>query len=50
MDFPYIEVGTSVVTVASAIANITKTETDNKIVSWLSKLVNFLALNWTVKK
>lgn len=37
---------TAIVTAASAIANLTPTETDNKIVAAVSKLVNFLALNF----
>ncbi len=37
---------TAVVTAASGLANFTKTDTDNKIVNALGKLVNFLALNW----
>jgi len=36
---------TSIVTVASIIANFTKTETDNKVVAKISALVNLLALN-----
>lgn len=36
---------TSVVTVASLLANKTKTTSDNKIVALISKLINLLALN-----
>ena len=36
---------TALVTFASALANLTPTDTDNKIVSALSKLINVLALN-----
>ena len=36
---------TALVTAASLVANITPTATDNKIVSAVSKVVNFLALN-----
>ncbi len=36
----------AVVTVASALANLTPTEADNRAVAWLSRLVNFLALNF----
>lgn len=36
---------TSIVAAASAVANVTPNETDNKIVATLSKVVNFLALN-----
>lgn len=37
---------TALVTAASLIANITPTQTDDKIVAVLSKVVNFLALNF----
>lgn len=37
---------TAIVTVASLIANVTKTESDNKIVNFVGKVVNFLALYW----
>jgi len=40
-----IVVLTSVIAAASAIANVTPNETDNKIVATLTKVVNFLALN-----
>lgn len=36
---------TSIVTIASVIAKLTKTESDNKIVAVVSKVVNTLALN-----
>lgn len=36
----------AVVAAASAIANLTPTETDNKVVAAIAKVVNFLALNW----
>lgn len=36
---------TSIVAVASVIAKLTKTESDNKIVAVVSKVVNTLALN-----
>lgn len=35
----------AVVTLASLIANLTPTETDNKIVEKIAKVVNLLALN-----
>ena len=37
---------TATVTAASAIANLTPTDADNKLVEGLSKLVNALALNF----
>jgi len=37
---------TATVTLASLIANLTKTDADNKLVATLSKAVNFLALNF----
>lgn len=40
-----ITILTAVVTIASALANFTATETDNKLVAWLAKAVDFLALN-----
>lgn len=36
---------TAVVTAASAIANLTKTDSDNKIIAKVSKFINLLALN-----
>ncbi len=41
-----IAIGTAIVTAASAIVNLTPTETDNKIVAWLIKVLDFLALNF----
>ena len=41
-----VNIATAVVTVASAAANLTKTDRDNQAVGWLSKLVNFFALNF----
>lgn len=40
---------TAVVTAASAIANVTPTKTDNKIVGVIQKVVSALALNFKVK-
>ena len=37
---------TAVVTAASAVANLTPTDSDNKAVSWLTRLINALALNF----
>jgi len=37
---------TGIVTVASLVANLTPTESDNKIVNLVGKFVNFLALYW----
>lgn len=43
--------GTSLVTIASAIANWTKGDADNKALSLFSKIINYLALNFfNVKK
>lgn len=36
---------TAVVTAASAVANLTPTDSDNKVVNWLSRVINSLALN-----
>lgn len=36
---------TGLITFASVIANFTKTDADNKAVAWVSKAVNWLALN-----
>lgn len=44
------QVITAVVTVASVLANFTKTEVDNKIVGAVSKVLNILALNFNLKK
>jgi hypothetical protein len=38
--------GGAIVGAASLIANVTPTETDNKIVNLLGKLMNFLAANF----
>lgn len=42
----YFQAAAVIVTAASALANLTPTETDNKIVGVVSKIVNFLAGNW----
>lgn len=39
-------IGSTVVAVASVIANLTHTDRDNKAVGWFSKLVNLFALNF----
>ena len=39
-----------IVMLASAIANVTPTESDNKVVEKLRKFVDFLAINWSVRK
>lgn len=44
-----LSVLTGVVAVASLVANATPNETDNKGVALLTKLINFLALNWKKK-
>jgi len=36
---------TAIIAAASAVANLTKTESDNKAVAAVSKVVNVLALN-----
>lgn len=41
-----IAVLTSLVTSASLIANFTKTDSDNKAVAKVGKIVNFVALNF----
>ena len=40
-----IQIITSIIAAASVIANFTTTDVDNKIVAFLSKLVNMMALN-----
>lgn len=40
-----LQIGTGIVTVASLIANLTPTDSDNALVDKLSKLINTLALN-----
>lgn len=51
MDFMSIfGIVTAVVTLASAIANVTKTDADNKVVARISQIVNVLALNFKVGK
>lgn len=44
-----ITVLTAVVTVASVIANFTPSESDNKVVEFVRKIVDWLALNWVKK-
>ena len=41
-----IAIVTAVVTAASLIANLTKTDADNKAIGVVSKFVNMLALNF----
>ena len=41
-----IMIATSIVTIASIIANITPNETDNKIVAFIKKVVDLFAINW----
>ena len=36
----------AVVTIASVIANKTKTDVDNKAIGWFSKAINLFALNF----
>jgi hypothetical protein len=38
-----------IVMIASAAANLTPTNSDNLIVELISKIINFLALNWRKK-
>jgi len=40
-----VAIVTGIVTVASIIAKLTPTETDDKIVGYILKIVDFLALN-----
>lgn len=42
----YVNVATAVVTVASFVANLTKTDADNRAVAFVSKAVHFFAMNW----
>lgn len=42
----YIQIGLAVIGVASLVANLTPTQTDNKIVNAVGKVVNFLAAYW----
>lgn len=44
-----IAILTSVVTIASIVANKTNTDSDNKVVAVISKIVNYLALNFKKK-
>lgn len=44
-----LTVAGAVVTIASFVANFTKTDADNKFVANLSKIVNMLALNFRIK-
>ncbi len=49
--FAIFNIVTAVVALASAVANVTKTDADNKVVATLSKIVNVFALNFfNVKK
>jgi hypothetical protein len=43
-----ITIATSVVTIASVVANFTKNDTDNKIVARIGQVVSLLALNFRV--
>lgn len=45
-----IAIVTAIVTIASIVANWTKSDADNKAVGMVSKLINFLALNLTKVK
>lgn len=44
-----VAIVTAVVTVASLVANLTKTDADNKIIAKISKFINLLALNFVKK-
>lgn len=46
---PILVAATAVVAAASAIANLTPTDVDNKLVASLGKVVNWLALNFVKK-
>lgn len=41
-----IEAGAYIVTGASALANLTKTKKDDKIIGFFDKILNFFAFNW----
>lgn len=47
--FAYLGEAAKVVATASVIANFTKTDTDNRIVAFIGKLIDFLAINWLNK-
>lgn len=40
-----LEIITAIVTIASLVANLTPTETDNKIVAYIVRAVNLLGFN-----
>jgi hypothetical protein len=44
----YFPVVTAVIAAASVIANITPNETDNKIIGGISKVVNWIGLNFNI--
>lgn len=41
---------TSAIALASAIANLTPTDADNKVIAKISSFVDMIALNWVKKK
>jgi len=47
--FSIFNIVTAAVALASAVANVTKTDADNKIVAKASKVIHFLALNFFKK-
>jgi hypothetical protein len=44
--FDWFNAATAAVTLASFLANFTRTDADNRAVAWASKLVHAFALNW----
>jgi hypothetical protein len=44
--FAIFNIVTAVVALASAVANVTKTDADNKVIANVSKFINVLALNF----
>ena len=48
--FAIFNIATAVVALASAVANVTKTDADNKWVARISQIINVFALNFNVKK
>lgn len=42
----YADAALAVVGAASVLANFSKTDADNKAISWIGKVVHFLAGNW----
>lgn len=45
----YLEIASLVIAAASVVANLTKTDSDNKWIARISKIINLFALNFRVK-